>query len=51
MDCTDAKEWSPCPRQGWKEQFDQATQLQQQLSEEDQEWLDAPLVTDEEEAW
>jgi hypothetical protein len=28
-----------------------AEQLQQQLSDEDQEWLNAPLVADEEEAW
>ncbi|MCW5199531.1 hypothetical protein VU05_02215 [Desulfobulbus sp. F1] len=36
------------PRQGWKEQFEQ---LQQQLSEEDQEWLDAPLIKNEVESW
>ena len=32
------------PGQGWKEQFDKA----QDIEQIDQEWLDAPLVNDEE---
>lgn len=35
------------PREGWKEQFEKA--VARELSLEDQEWLDAPLV--DEEAW
>jgi antitoxin MazE len=35
-------------REDWKEQFDKAFKSQE-LSESDQEWLDAPLV--DEEAW
>ncbi len=36
-------------RQGWKKQFDEATQSQD--SGHDQEWLDAPLVDTEEWEW
>ncbi len=38
------------PRQGWKEQFDRAIQCQEAVSA-DQEWLDAPLTTDEDWEW
>ncbi len=38
------------PRQGWKEQFDKALQSQES-SETDQEWLSAPLSSDEEWEW
>lgn len=38
------------PRQGWKEQFDQALRCQE-ASATDQEWLDAPLTTDEDWEW
>jgi antitoxin MazE len=38
------------PRQGWKEQFDQVLQCQE-ASSVDQEWLDAPLTTDEDWEW
>ncbi|MGR0481231.1 MAG: AbrB/MazE/SpoVT family DNA-binding domain-containing protein [Candidatus Electronema sp. V4] len=38
------------PRQGWKDQFDQALQCQE-ASSADQEWLDAPLTTDEDWEW
>ncbi len=38
------------PRQGWKEQFDQSLQIQG-INESDQEWLDAPLVDDEDWEW
>lgn len=38
------------PRDGWKEQFDKSLQSQDS-SEKDQEWLDAPLVNDEEWEW
>lgn len=38
------------PRQGWKEQFDKPLQ-NQDISESDQEWLDAPLVDNEEWEW
>ncbi len=36
-------------RQGWKKQFDEATQSQD--FGQDQEWLDAPLVDTEEWEW
>ena len=38
------------PRQGWKDQFDKSLQTQG-ISESDQEWLDAPLVDDEDWEW
>jgi len=38
------------PRQGWKEQFDQALRCQE-ASSTDQDWLDAPLTTDEDWEW
>lgn len=38
------------PRQGWKEQFEKA-QLINNTNEMDKEWLDAPLVKDEEWEW
>jgi antitoxin MazE len=37
-------------REDWKEQFDKAFKSQE-LSESDQEWLDAPLVNDEDWEW
>ncbi|CAK8715918.1 SpoVT-AbrB domain-containing protein [Candidatus Electronema halotolerans] len=37
-------------RQGWKEQFEQALQDREHC-ELDQEWLDAPLVSEEEWDW
>ena len=37
-------------REDWKEQFDKAFKSQE-LSESDQEWLDAPLVNDEDLEW
>ncbi|MCD6534978.1 MAG: AbrB/MazE/SpoVT family DNA-binding domain-containing protein [Deltaproteobacteria bacterium] len=38
------------PREGWKKQFDKATELQE-LSAVDQEWLDTPLSSDEGWEW
>ncbi len=38
------------PRDGWKEQFDKAAQTQGP-SETEQEWLDAPLVDEEDWEW
>jgi len=37
-------------REGWKEQFDKALKAQES-GEADQEWLDAPLVDDEDWEW
>ena len=37
-------------REGWQEQFDKALKFQA-LDEVDQEWLDAPLVEEEEWEW
>jgi len=37
-------------REGWKEQFDNALKSQE-LSESDQEWLDTPLVDEEDWEW
>jgi antitoxin MazE len=37
-------------REGWKEQFDKALKSQES-SEEDQAWLDAPLVDEEDWEW
>jgi antitoxin MazE len=38
------------PRQGWKKQFEKV-QLVDNANEIDKEWLDAPLVEDEEWEW
>ena len=38
------------PRRGWKEQFDKFAQTQD-ISDSDQEWLDAPLADDEDWEW
>jgi antitoxin MazE len=38
------------PREGWQEQFDKH-HFQQESSEADQEWLDAPLVDEEDWVW
>jgi antitoxin MazE len=38
------------PRQGWKEQFEKV-QLDNSVYAIDKEWLDAPLVEDEEWEW
>ncbi|MBU4316798.1 MAG: AbrB/MazE/SpoVT family DNA-binding domain-containing protein [Proteobacteria bacterium] len=38
------------PREGWKEQFDNALKSQA-LGVEDQEWMDAPLVDEEDWEW
>lgn len=38
------------PRQGWKKQFEKV-QLVNNSNEIDKEWLDAPLVEDEEWEW
>jgi len=38
------------PREGWKEQFDNAIKSQE-LGVEDQEWMDAPLVDEEDWEW
>ena len=38
------------PREGWKKQFDKALQSQESISAE-QEWLDAPLVDEEDWEW
>jgi len=38
------------PRDGWKEHFDKALQLQES-SGKDREWLDAPLSNDEDWEW
>lgn len=38
------------PREGWKEQFDKAPQSQES-SEVEQEWLDVPLVDEEDWEW
>ena len=38
------------PRQGWKEQFDKALQAEDS-GDSDQEWLDAPLVDEEDWEW
>lgn len=38
------------PRQGWKKQFEKA-QLVDNANEINKEWLDAPLVEDEEWEW
>jgi antitoxin MazE len=38
------------PREGWKEQFDKAIKSQK-AGEADQEWLDAPLVDEEDWEW
>ena len=38
------------PREGWKKQFDKISK-RQELSETDQEWLDAPLSNDEDWEW
>ncbi len=38
------------PRQGWKKQFEKA-QLSDKSDKIDKEWLDAPLVEDEEWEW
>ena len=38
------------PRQGWKKQFEKA-QLSDHEHDIDQEWLDAPLVEDEDWEW
>jgi len=32
------------PRENWKEQFEEAGEIAQALSEEEQEWVDASLV-------
>jgi len=37
-------------REGWKEQFDNALKSRE-LSESDQDWLDAPLVHEEDWEW
>ena len=37
-------------REGWKEQFDKVLQSQKS-SKADQEWLDAPLVNEEDWEW
>jgi antitoxin MazE len=37
-------------REGWKEQFDKALKAQES-SASDQEWLDAPLVAEEDWEW
>lgn len=37
-------------REGWKEQFDKALKSQES-GESDQEWLDAPLVDEEDWEW
>ncbi len=37
-------------REGWKEQFDKALESQES-SKADQEWLDAPLVDEEDWEW
>lgn len=37
-------------RENWKEQFDKAIESQE-LSESDREWLDAPLVDEEDWEW
>lgn len=36
------------PRQGWKELFDRASKETDQV---DREWLDAPLISDEDWEW
>ena len=38
------------PREGWKQQFDRAIQSQES-KHSDQEWLDAPLVDNEDWEW
>ncbi len=38
------------PRQGWKEQFDRVSKLQES-NYSNQEWLDAPLADTEEWEW
>jgi len=38
------------PRQGWKEQFDRQPDLQNTENHE-KDWLDAPLVSEEEWEW
>ena len=38
------------PRQGWQEQFEKILSAQES-SEADQEWLDAPLVDEEDGEW
>jgi len=38
------------PREGWKEQFDKALSSQK-FSRADQEWLEAPLVDEEDWEW
>lgn len=38
------------PRKGWRKQFEKA-QTGRRLDETDREWLDAPLVEDEEWEW
>lgn len=38
------------PREGWKKQFDKTSQFQE-LSSEEQEWLDASLVDEEDWEW
>ncbi len=38
------------PRDGWKEAFDKALQFRES-GEKDQEWLDAPLSSDEDWEW
>lgn len=38
------------PRDGWKEQFDNASKSRES-SEKDQEWLDASLTNDEDWEW
>lgn len=38
------------PREGWQEQFDSILSARE-ASEADQEWLDAPLVDEEEWEW
>lgn len=37
-------------REGWKEQFDKVIQPQK-LSREEKEWLDAPLINEEDWEW
>ena len=38
------------PRQGWKEQFEKA-QVSDGLNQTDKDWLEAPLIGDEEWEW
>jgi len=38
------------PRQGWKEQFEKV-QIADSLNQTDKDWLEAPLIEDEEWEW